>query len=175
MTNQEERAAERAADLVTPLLQRQEWRQARKYRAWLLEPVSDRLAILKIDDEVVPEAAAPTKRLPECNLNGFTNETCGHAVVVCDAAMDRFEADGGWDCPRCNIAHYPRIGVYNVELSCDKLRTLIPGLVCLECHDAYCTGACCAHIGVEEDEYGAEVVFWSNQEYPETDSEDGAE
>jgi hypothetical protein len=39
MTYEEKKAAEHAADLAKPFLQRQEWRKDHMYRGWMLEPV----------------------------------------------------------------------------------------------------------------------------------------
>jgi hypothetical protein len=51
MTYEEKRAAERAADLEKPFLQRQEFRKDHMYRGWMLEPVidtfGDRVAITR--------------------------------------------------------------------------------------------------------------------------------
>jgi hypothetical protein len=51
MTYEEQKAAERAADLAKPFLQRQEFRKDHMYRGWMLEPVidtfGDRIAITR--------------------------------------------------------------------------------------------------------------------------------
>src|ERR1035441_2261821 len=51
MTYEEQKAAERAADLAKPFLQRQEFRKDNMYRGWMLEPVidtfGDRIAITR--------------------------------------------------------------------------------------------------------------------------------
>jgi hypothetical protein len=51
MTYEEKRAADFAADLAKPFLQRQEWRKDHMYRGWMLEPVidtfGDRIAITR--------------------------------------------------------------------------------------------------------------------------------